>query len=184
MINFIRLKISETCVKKRSPAGYLVIDWTVGTSVNKISGLCRTQFMHCYSVSNNCTERLCFEIKQGVVASSTVFGDRTSVGVGNDKKRFINMIVEKCKLRNIILDKETIAMMSIPNSEMSVNCYTWFKLYFKLIGDCEPNTDGEIHLEPCSVTDIYAEYRHDQRISGKPFFQFTQYAAMWRNCFP
>ena len=34
--------------------------------------------------------------------------------------------------------------------------------YFKLIGDYEPNTDGEIHLESsCTSTDIYLEYVAD-----------------------
>ena len=39
-------------------------------------------------------------------------------------------------------------MMRLPNSVESVDCYTsWCSRYFELMGDKEPNTDGEIHLE-------------------------------------
>jgi len=76
-------------------------------------------------------------------------------------------------------------MMQLPNTADSVACYAWMRYYFSLIGDCEPNTDGEVHLEPCNVQDIYEEYANDQRIHGKrEFLGVSQFIKMWKNCFP
>ena len=76
-------------------------------------------------------------------------------------------------------------MMRLPNSVESVDCYTWCsRCYFELMGDKEPpNTDGEIHLEPCTILEVYEEYKVDQEANGDPYLRITQFAEMWSKCF-
>jgi len=75
--------------------------------------------------------------------------------------------------------------MQLPNTAVSIACYAWMRYYFNLIGDSEPNRDGEIHLEPCTVKEIYIEYITDQKAYGnREFLKVSQFIKMWKNCFP
>jgi hypothetical protein len=62
--------------------------------------------------------------------------------------------------------------------------YGWMRFYFDLIGDMEPNTDGEIHIEPCLCSDIYEEYKFDMSIGNYECLSITQFLQMWQACFP
>jgi hypothetical protein len=75
-------------------------------------------------------------------------------------------------------------MMQLPNSPDAIALYSWMSWYFKLIGDFEPNTDGEIHLEPCNAKDIYFEYVADMQANGMEYLGVTQFSHMWMHCFP
>jgi hypothetical protein len=75
-------------------------------------------------------------------------------------------------------------MINLPNSSLSLACYGWCRFYFSLVGDCEPNTNGELHLEPCKVVDIYKEYVTDQINSGLGRLGPDQFGQMWLKCFP
>jgi len=75
-------------------------------------------------------------------------------------------------------------MIQLSNTPESIACYGWLKFYFEMVGDCEPNTDGEIHLEPCHVKDIYLEYKVDQELSGNNFLAVTPFRLIWTQCFP
>jgi hypothetical protein len=47
--------------------------------------------------------------------------------------------------------------MKIPNTEIASITFGWMKNYFSLVGDCQPNKDNEINLEPCTIKSIYDE---------------------------
>jgi hypothetical protein len=74
--------------------------------------------------------------------------------------------------------------MQLPNTEESLTCYAWMRFYFDMVGDCEPNSDGEIHLEPCSIIDIYLEYKQDQELNGSKYLCANKFSQMWLKCFP
>ena len=75
--------------------------------------------------------------------------------------------------------------MQLPDSDDAIALYSWMNWYFKLIGDYEPNTDGEIHLESsCTSTDIYLEYVADMQTNGMEYLGTTQFSNMWICCFP
>jgi hypothetical protein len=75
-------------------------------------------------------------------------------------------------------------MLQIPNTVESLACFAWCRYYFDLVGDKEPNTDGEIHLEPCTVQEIFLEYVTEQQLHGLKFLGATQFSEMWMKCFP
>jgi len=177
-------KLENSCIVGLSLAGYLKLDWTIGTAPHQIKGICKTLFVRCYNTTRNCVEDICAEIKKGESSEPfTAFGDRSNTG-SRARKSTLSRIIEYCDKKNIILTKEQMAMVNIPNTDLSLKCYCWLRSYFNMIGDCEPNTDGEIHLEPCSIKDIYFEYVTDQRMQSSDFLRATQFSDMWKTCFP
>jgi hypothetical protein len=76
-------------------------------------------------------------------------------------------------------------MIHIPNTVVAFDCYVWMLNYFTLMGDCQPNRDNEVHLEPIEKKEIFKEY---VEYSGSNdivcYASFTNFNNIWINCFP
>jgi len=68
-------------------------------------------------------------------------------------------------LFNIQLDVTQLGSLQIANSVRNLETAAYLKAYFDECGDCIPNRDGEIQIEPMDKTEIYGEYCLD--CSGK-----------------
>lgn len=106
-------------------------------------------------------------------------GSQTSSSRG----KFLKELELMCQNRGFQLSLDEKACVYLPNTEESLQCYTWMKNHFSLIGDIEPNSQ-EIHLEPCFIKDIYEEYKLDQEVDGNQYLKSTQFGLMWQKCFP
>eukprot|EP01034_Spumella_vulgaris_P042217 gene42217-52343_t len=51
------------------------------------------------------------------------------------------------------------------------------------MGDAIPNSDGQIHLEPISVEEIFAEFKLFFDNQGLRSLERTQFANLWVSCF-
>eukprot|EP01036_Dinobryon_divergens_P034074 gene34074-44025_t len=90
----------------------------------------------------------------------------------------ISKFIKLASKRGIILTKTQLAMLQVPNSPTSLNCYCWMDHYFELVGDKIPNSDGEIHLEPTDMRSIWKEYLIDMRHAGERFLCYSAFNNM------
>jgi len=56
--------------------------------------------------------------------------------------------------------------------------------YFDLVGDCIPNSAGEIHLEPVDIKDVWKEYDDDMKNAGEKSLRVDEFGYIWKHCFP
>ena len=64
------------------------------------------------------------------------------------------------------MTRDQIASLVISNTSTALTCFAWMDYFFRLVGDFIPNMD-EIHLEPCQISEIYAEYVEDRKWAGE-----------------
>lgn len=82
------------------------------------------------------------------------------------------------------LSNEQEAAMMIPNSHVAFACWAWMDRYFNIVGDFEPNTKGEIHLEPTLIKDIWKTYQSEISSDGKTtILNVYQFGQLWNSCF-
>jgi len=83
------------------------------------------------------------------------------------------------------LSKLQLAALQLPNTPDSLACFAWLEFHFDMVGDCIPNTDGEIHLEPTKVCDIFDEYVSSVVQTGNGrHLRASQFFGIWKACFP
>jgi len=58
------------------------------------------------------------------------------------------------------------------------------QIYFELVGDAIPNSDGELHLEPVQKDEIWKEYICDMKNAGEEFLSLNSFRCIWKACFP
>lgn len=59
----------------------------------------------------------------------------------------------------IVLSRKQIQAMRVPNTVVSLSAFAWMASYFDAVGEKQPNC-GEIHLDPCTATHIWEEYKY------------------------
>lgn len=182
-----RAKIGSSCVSK-SGFNNLKMNWTIGYGSFIIRGVCRHCFMSAYCLKHSIVDQLVADVKKGIVNSAGSFSDRTS-SIGGRLQTSVeiagatNLITNFASLNNTPLNTRQIGALNVPNSAASLMMYSWMEFYFNLIGDQEPNTDGEIHLEPVRVKEIYQEYCNDLVLGGYKALSESQFGNMWLRCF-
>ena len=82
----------------------------------------------------------------------------------------------------IHLSKEQVAAAKLPNSNTVLAAYGWMNEYFNLVGDMAPNRDGEIHLEPIKIVEVYNEYCIDMTHAQMECVSVDTFASIWGNC--
>lgn len=142
-----------------------------------------------YRIGKNFLNQRTKEIKMKLSASdaSATFSDSMSVDklVANCNHKALHYFEKVCEMNNIELTKEQKAAICIPNSPTEFTCYGWMDYYFNVIGDQEPNRDGEIHLEPVHIKDIHKEYLADMTYCGEDAtLSLRPFGELWANCFP
>lgn len=129
------------------------------------------------------------QIKKGQVASVSALNDKSSIGSGRTfatVDQALGYVTSICQRLNIELTKEQRAAMCIRNSPAEVAAHGWMSDFFNTVGDQEPNTDGEIHLEPCHYIDVHKEYEMDMKAAndGSEIIGEKAFAELWIRCFP
>lgn len=155
------------------------MNWSIGYADNVMKGLCRWCFMAAYDIGHTLLDELCSEIKMGVTKTERAFNDKIKNRAGESDKT----ITHFAQMKGIDLSFSQIAAINVPNTPCSTTMHSWMSFYFDLVGDQEPNTNGEIHLEPVDVKTIHQEYCDDMMSSGNSFLGITQFSEMWKSCF-
>ena len=183
--NFMLKRVRE-CMKDfskldkngRTRAEY---DWCIGEAPGPVlSGLCRRCFGLCYNTSHNLVDACCSEIRPGHIQKSSdrALGDRTAVKGG---KEFFKELGRLAKLHDYQLSADDKALMLLPNSTESIDCYSWMRQYFNDYGEHVPNSD-QIHLEHVPIKSIWEEYTDDPGQSDT--VSYKQFVTIWVKCFP
>ena len=97
---------------------------------------------------------------------------------------FVDKLIRLATQRGLDLTHEMIAMLRIPNSAESFTCYAWMHAHFEMVGDQIPNSDGEIHLEPISIKEVWQEYAEEMTGYSEVPLEVQAFGSMWVNCFP
>jgi len=73
--------------------------------------------------------------------------------------------------------------MICKNTLAHANAVEWFKTYFDLCGDYQPNSE-EIHLNPMKLLDIYSEYQDELKLDHEELLEYKSWRKVWFNMFP
>ena len=154
--------------------------WRVGAAPwSIIDNVCRRCFQNCYNIANSTVLLIVKQIKSGEVVIAPSIKDKTTI-----KNHVADTLIKMAIKRGNILSKSQIAMMHIPNSPACMTCYAWMHNYFELVGDCIPNSDGEVHLEPLNIWEVWEEYVEDMKFVCEPYLEVKTFGQMWKHCFP
>lgn len=108
--------------------------------------VCRQAFRFAHNMSRSTLSDLCKEIKLKTFSTAVELTDASAITSNSNFKQMQDGIINLCAKFDIILTKEQLAGITIPNTTLELNAYGWMHYYFNTVGDQEPNTDGEIHL--------------------------------------
>jgi hypothetical protein len=167
--------------------------YTIGDPVlhGQLFPVCREAFRVAHQMTHSMLETLCKEIKEGDSGTTSIernFSDRSAVEFSEDQIEMQKTVADVFGIRLSHLQK---AAMHIRNSTAQLSAFGWLQHYFTCVGDEEPNTDGEVHLDPVKVKDIYTEYKDDMimmnsdSVSAKCFevLDRTAFGELWNKCF-
>lgn len=152
------------CVKTiHSDSGYLSFAWKVGVSPRPCAvNVCRTCFLNVYECSHGLVENIVRDIKDGIRS----YDRPTSASSGRVNLTFIGHLERLASHFGLTLTRAQIQAMTIPNSVESLTVFSWLQSFFDSVGEKQP-TMSEIHLDPCTVTDIYKEYKQVMEDAGE-----------------
>lgn len=170
----------QACIKSiKSKSRYCTMEWAIGDKLDiRITGVCKKAFCMVYGVSSSHVDNVIKDIKNGVQAEERDFTDRSRVPVP-----IIQKLKRVAKSLGFYLSNRQLAAAKLPNSPTVISAYGWMARFFKMVGDMIPNSDGEIHLEPVQIVEVYGEYNADMVYAGNPMVNVDTFASIWMNCF-
>ena len=147
--------------------------------VNKME-CCRKAFRSVYQIGHDYLTNLCHDVKkQRFGIRPPILSDRSNPGTLNERE-----LDDLCDQLDFDLTPDQISAMQIQNSEIVLDCSAWMNYYFHLVGDYEPNTAGEIHLEPCLIGEVHKMYEQDRKANpSQTILGVAQFARLWKNCY-
>ena len=173
-------KIQNCCIKETTSKGYFKYNWTVGAQPDQIlCNVCESCFGNCYDVKKTVLHVICQSIKLKEVAVERPLNDKSAVNKG-----YASLIISHAENRGHPLNIDQKAMLLIPNSPKWTSCYAWLKDYFSFVADYMPNTDEEMHLEPCEMSAIYEEYVEFYKDDLNGVIDLKQFYNIWDSLFP
>ena len=144
--------------------------------------VCRQAFRYTYKIRRDYFRRIALEIKEKGKGISRKHTDKSNPKLSQE---LINVHTDLNKKLNLNPTHDQNAAMVIANSPTVLQCWAWMDYYFKLVGDCEPNSNGEIHLEPCQILEIWQSYQRECILRKESeYFNAERFAKLWATCFP
>jgi hypothetical protein len=189
---YLRQKVAAF-VEKVSSKNYICCSYKIGDPIchGQVFPVCRYAFRLVYKMTKNMLETFSREIKNnhGPNEEHRGFSDCTAPEFTDDQAE-VRAFVEE--IFGIKLSHVQNTAMQIRNSTAQLYAYGWLNFYFKCVGDEEPNTHGEIHLDNVKIKDIYLEYKEEMEYlhfdsTSKACFEVldpTAFATLWRTSFP
>ena len=113
--------------------------------------VCHRAFCNVYAVSNSTKKTTLRRIKKGEFviprAQDHNAGARPST----------KAVTKDMLQRGIEIEREAIGTFQFKNSHRQFKARAWMKQYFNLIGDPQPNSYGEVHLDSSFSQDLVHE---------------------------
>ena len=148
-------KIRGCIVARHAGSGYLSFSWTVGVAPRPSAvNVCRACFLHAYDCSHGFVESLVRDVKDGIRSYERL----SSASTGRVSGNFVRHLEQLATRHGVALTREQIQAMTVPNSVASLAAFSWLHGFFDTVGEKQP-TLSEIHLDPCTATHIYEEYK-------------------------
>lgn len=145
--------------------------------------VCSQAFCLAYKITKDFLQTVSDDVKNNIATNSPPFNDHSNPLKAKDKALETSLL-EVLDALDLDLSSSQKSALKMTNTSSSLECWAWMKYYFELVGDFEPNTDGEIHIEPCSIADIYKVYQRDQlRNNVTNFVQYQCFCEIWLRCF-
>lgn len=163
-------------VDGKSPTGRIRLAYKLGT-VQPVR-VCRRAFEAVYLVCHDTLNSICYEIKRGIEDNGQ-FHDKSN-GHGSTKKKRERFLTDMENRHGIVLLPNQEASLFITNTPETLRAWAWLDYYFKLVGDCAPNST-EIHLDPCQFQDVYKLYKREVKENPLSYERILQ---LWHECFP
>jgi hypothetical protein len=79
---------------------------------------------------------------------------------------------------------DDVTAVNLAHTALSVYTAVWLETFFKLVGDKQPNTHSEIHLEKQEKKSIYEEYKKDFEYQNRKPMSLSHFLKLWRDAFP
>lgn len=152
------------CINGRHEgSGYMIFSWTVGVAPRPSAvNVCRACFINSYDCSHGFIESLVRDIKDGIRSYERL----SSASTGRVSASFIRHLEQLALRHGVALSREQIQAMTVPNSVASLAAFSWLYGFFDTVGEKQP-TLNEIHLDPCTATHIYEEYKQVMGDAGE-----------------
>ncbi len=171
----------ESCFSHLSPKGYAMMKYKIGKNT-KVE-VCRQAFRYTYNMRRDRLRIIAKDYKEGRKGNSQRQVTTTppfDLTINKNQELHHNM----CLVFGLDPTKEQESAMLIPNSQVVFVCWAWMNRYFSTVGDFEPNSDNEIHLEPTTVQEIWKIYDKDISPDGKvKTLNVNQFGQLWNKCF-
>jgi hypothetical protein len=155
------------------------MDWKIGNLMdNTLTSVCKQAFCNVHGVSSSHVDNIVKDIKKGIRTTEPAYSDKSTVELA-----MFPQLHKLAKGFGLYLTKKQVAAAKLPNSPTVLTAYGWMAAHFDLIGDMAPNKDGEIHLEPCHIVEVYGEYILDMQHADTAQVHVDTFASIWKSCF-
>lgn len=145
---------------------------------------CRQAFRCVYRMHRDYLNVVSQEIKAGKRNGSSSHTDRSIPFPLNEDQRLQQFHDKWSEMFGLSPTQQQEAGMVIPNTPSVLTCWAWMKYYFELVGDFEPNTVNEIHLEPTTIKSIWEAYKRETiPLAGETLLNTAQFGVLWTACF-
>lgn len=141
---------------------------------------CRQAFRFVYGIHRDYLNVVSQELKAGKKGVTSTHTDRSIPFPLHQDKRLRQFHDKWCEMFELSPTQQQEAAMKVPNSPVVLTCWAWMKYYFELVGDFEPNTVNEIHLEPTTIESIWKTYKKE---TEEPTLNAAQFGVLWSACF-
>lgn len=153
----------RSCVKTVHDSKYVSFNWKVGVApAPSACNVCRKCFMAAYDCSHGYIDAIVRDMKDGVRCYEKGSSDKSS----RISLNFTSHLEQLASHFGVHLTRQQMQALTVPNSVESLTAFAWMQNYFSSVGEHQPKVD-EIHLDPCTVTHIWEEYKQTIEDAGE-----------------
>lgn len=166
----------RSCVVLERDSGYCKFNWTVGSAPAPTArNVCRSCFMTAYDCSHGYIESIVSDMKSGTRSYDQKSSDKRA----RVNLHFISHLEVLAGHYGVKLTRAQMQAITVPNSVESLSAFGWLQNYFSTVGEHQPKID-EIHLDPCTKTHIWEEYKQTMDDAGEVCFtaKFLRFFSM------
>lgn len=148
----------------------------------QIVSVCQQAFQEVYGVSDYILKIIQKSIKcNSVPETDKRYGDNTA----HSSTMKNNILKSSLPCIPVVTEKEAI-QITVSNDVVTKTATAWMEMFFDLIGDKIPNSNGEIHLEPQEKKTIWEEYRSDvmNLLLEETSICYSAFCSLWEEAFP
>ena len=117
--------------------------------------------------------------RNNVIIEAPTLHDRTAP----PNKDRVKSVIQYATNINQNISQKQLTCLILPNSPVQLLASSWMERFFELVGDKIPNSNGEIHLEPITIKEIWEEYMVDMQYYNLSTVGLTTFDQIWLSSF-